>query len=129
VTINERKVYGRTRRENSSEVRDKRVSVYLTDKEHRQLMARAGDLGVTIPRLLLEMTAAPDRATNTEFKVALAELFAVSRRIAQISLDFRKLAEIATESGDFPEEAVLASLECRAAIFSIHEVVRKLGKA
>jgi hypothetical protein len=107
--------------------RTKTVSVGLTEAEYDELQIRAKDLGMTVPRLLFETTMASNAISKTEFKALIAELFTVTRRISEIALDFRKIAGVAQAKGEFPEEALVAALECRAAVFMLHQTVRKVA--
>jgi len=72
--------------------------VTLTEAEREQLRARAGELGVSVPRLMVE-SALEGRETPTERKQQIAELFEVRRLLATVANNVNQLARSANIAG------------------------------
>jgi Bacterial mobilisation protein (MobC) len=90
---------GRTRRARSqAEPRRVYQQVKLTTEEREQLRARAGELGVSVPRLLVE-SALSGLETPTDRKRMVAELFEVRRLLATVANNVNQLARSANISG------------------------------
>src|SRR5450755_445214 len=78
----ERAPAGRSRRAREPAARQVVQKVKLTEGERDQLRARAGELGVTVPRLLVESALADVTVTGTERRAEMAELFETRRLLA-----------------------------------------------
>jgi hypothetical protein len=72
--------------------------VKLTEGERDQLRARAAELGVSVPRLMVE-SALEGMETPTERKRMIAELFEVRRLLATVANNVNQLARSANISG------------------------------
>jgi hypothetical protein len=72
--------------------------VTLTEAERGQLRARAAELGVSVPRLLVE-AALSGVETPTDRKQQIAELFEVRRLLATVANNVNQLARSANISG------------------------------
>jgi hypothetical protein len=94
---------GRQRR--AREPRPRRVfqQVTLTEAEQRALRERAGELGVSVPRLLVESALSTQGETATERRAAIAELFEVRRLVATVANNVNQLAKAANISGQVAE--------------------------
>jgi hypothetical protein len=90
---------GRVRRARSqAEPRRVYQQVTLTEAERGQLRARAAELGVSVPRLLVE-SALSGVETPTDRKQQIAELFEVRRLLATVANNVNQLARSANISG------------------------------
>ena len=90
---------GRVRRARSqAEPRRVYQQVTLTEAEREQLRARATELGVSVPRLLVE-SALSGVETPTDRKQQIAELFEVRRLLATVANNVNQLARSANISG------------------------------
>ena len=90
---------GRVRRARSqAEPRRVYQQVTLTEAEREQLRARATELGVSVPRLMVE-SALSGVETPTDRKQQIAELFEVRRLLATVANNVNQLARSANISG------------------------------
>jgi hypothetical protein len=113
----ERRV-GRARRGRQDVPRRAEIKVKLSEAERVELRRRASDLGVSVPRLLVE-SALGDRAeTATEHRREVAELFEVRRLLATVANNVNQLARVANTSGEVGAERKLD-----AAVEEVHEVI------
>ncbi len=94
---------GRTRRGREAEPRRVYQQVKLTEAEREQLRARAAELGVSVPRLLVE-SALSGVETPTDRQRQIAELFEVRRLLATVANNVNQLARSANISGQVPAE-------------------------
>jgi hypothetical protein len=72
--------------------------VKLTETEREELRARAGQLGVSVPRLLVE-SALEGRETPSDRRVLIVELFETRRLLATVANNVNQLAHAANISG------------------------------
>ncbi len=75
----------------------------LTDEERKQLRARAAELGVSVPRLMVE-SAINGVETPTDRRRMIAELFEVRRLLATVANNVNQLAKAANISGEVGSE-------------------------
>jgi hypothetical protein len=80
---------GRVRRRRETGPREISQQVLLTAREREQLRARAGELGVSVPRLLVE-SALSGVETPAERRAWIAELFELRRLLATIANSCRR---------------------------------------
>ena len=92
---------GRVRRAREPVPRAVIQKVKLTNGEHEKLRALAAELGVSVPRLLVE-SALAGRETPTERRAAVAELFEIRRLLATVANNVNQLAHTANISGEVP---------------------------
>ncbi len=92
---------GRLRRRREAEPRRISQQVLLTEEEREQLRARAGELGVSVPRLLVE-SALSGVETPTERRAWIAGLFELRRLLATVANNVNQLAKVANTSGELP---------------------------
>jgi hypothetical protein len=97
---------GRVRRRRGAEPRRVSQQVLLTAEEQEQLRARAGELGVSVPRLLVE-SALSGVETPAERRAWIAELFELRRLLATIANNVNQLAKTANITGEVPVGARL----------------------
>jgi hypothetical protein len=90
---------GRARRERQAQPRGVEQKVRLSLEERRQLRERAADLGVSVPRLLVE-SALSGGETPTDRRAMIAELFEVRRLLATVANNVNQLAKVANTSGE-----------------------------
>jgi hypothetical protein len=95
----ERRQVGRSRRAREPVARPVIQKVKLTEAERDQLRARAGELGVSVPRLMVESALSGDSWTPSERRLQLAELFEVRRLLATVANNVNQLARSANISG------------------------------
>jgi hypothetical protein len=98
----DRRPKGRTRRARESVRREVIQKVKLTDEERDQLRARAAELGMSVPRLLVE-SALSGVETPTERRRTVAELFEIRRLLATVANNVNQLARSANISGQVHE--------------------------
>ena len=89
---------GRVRRGREPAPRRVYQQVTLTEAEREQLRARAAELGVSVPRLMVE-SALQGVETPTDRKQQVAELFEVRRLLATVANNVNQLARSANISG------------------------------
>jgi hypothetical protein len=97
---------GRARRDREREPRRVFQQVKLTEAERDQLRARAAELGVSVPRLLVE-AALEGMETPTERKRMVVELFEVRRLLATVANNVNQLARAANITGEVGTRARL----------------------
>ncbi|MGC5225118.1 plasmid mobilization protein [Micromonospora sp. DT81.3] len=124
-----RNVFGRRRRANSEQKRDRRYTVAVNTDEDANLQARAVVAGVTVPRFLVESAMNAHIETSTERKQAIAELFSVSRTLGTVANNVNQLARFANTEGAFPAEAEAVVAEYRQLVGRIDETIRRLAGA
>ena len=73
--------------------------VTLTEPEREQLRERAAELGVSVPRLLVE-SALSGVETPSDRREMIAELFEVRRLLATVANNVNQLAKMANISGE-----------------------------
>jgi Bacterial mobilisation protein (MobC) len=93
---------GRIRRAREPVAREVIQKVKLTQKERDQLRARAAELGMSVPRLMVE-SALSGVETPTERRRIMAELFETRRLLATIANNVNQLARAANISGQVSE--------------------------
>ena len=71
----------------------------VTESEREQLRARAAELGVSVPRLMVESALSDDAWTATDRRRLLAELFETRRLLATVANNVNQLARSANISG------------------------------
>jgi hypothetical protein len=113
---NEGRLFGRKRRKNSDTPRDKHYKVYVSPEEDAQLQARAVVRDVTVPRLLFESAMDAQVQTSTDRKLAIVEVFAVRKLLANIANNANQLAKFANTESLFPAEAEAIIAEYRAIV-------------
>ena len=93
---------GRVRRARKLVAREVIQKVKLTDEERDQLRARAAELGVSVPRLMVE-SALSGVETPTDRRRMVAELFEARRLLATVANNVNQLAHSANISGQVHE--------------------------
>ena len=92
---------GRTRRERQALPREAEQKVRLSLEEKRRLRERAGELGVSVPRLMVE-AALSGVETPAQRRAWVAELFELRRLSATVANNVNQLAKVANTSGELP---------------------------
>ena len=92
---------GRVRRRREEGARRISQQVLLTEQERDELRARAGELGVSVPRLLVE-SALSGVETPGERRAWIAEVFEVRRLLATVANNVNQLAKVANIGGELP---------------------------
>ena len=93
---------GRVRRAREPVPRHVIQKVKLTEEERDQLRARAAELGVSVPRLMVE-SALSEVETPTDRRRLVAELFETRRLLATVANNVNQLAHSANISGQVHE--------------------------
>jgi Bacterial mobilisation protein (MobC) len=93
---------GRVRRARESAPRHVIQKVKLTGEERDQLRQRAAELGVSVPRLMVE-SALSGVDTPTDRRRMVAELFETRRLLATVANNVNQLAHSANISGQVHE--------------------------
>lgn len=125
---NERRLFGRQRRANSDEPRERRYNVRVSSEEDAQLRARAVVARVTVPRLLVESAMNAHIETSTARKEVIAEVFAVRRLMANVANNVNQLARYANSESVFPAEAQAVVEEYRALVPRLSAALDKLDQ-
>ncbi len=112
---------GRSRRAREPAARQVVQKVKLTEGERDQLRARAGELRVSVPRLLVESALAEATVTGTERRAEMVELFEVRRLLATVANNVNQLARLANTSGEVPVGQRLEN-----AVGDVEEIVGRL---
>ena len=126
---NERRLFGRQRRANVEGGREKSYRVYVTPDEDAQLRARAVVADVTVPRFLFESALNANIETNTDRKKAIAELFTLTRLMANVSNNVNQLARYANTEGRFPADAGAVVAEYRVLAGKVENVIDRLAES
>ena len=116
----DRRPKGRTRRAREPVRREVIQKVKLTDKERGRLRARAAELGISVPRLLVE-SALSGVETPTERRQTVAELFEIRRLLATVANNVNQLARSANISGQVASERRL-----RQTLAEVDELIAQL---
>lgn len=93
---------GRVRRAREPVARHVIQKVKLTEAERDQLRRRAAELGVSVPRLMVE-SALSEVETPTDRRRLVAELFETRRLLATVANNVNQLAHSANISGQVHE--------------------------
>jgi hypothetical protein len=126
---NERRLFGRQRRANSDEPRERRYNVRVSPEEDAQLRARAVVARVTVPRLLVESAMNAHIETDTDRKEVIAEVFAVRRLMANVANNVNQLARFADTQSTFPAEAEAIVQEYRALVPRLSAALDRLDQS
>jgi Bacterial mobilisation protein (MobC) len=102
---------GRTRRERQAQPREAEQKVRLSVEEKRRLRERAGELGVSVPRLMVE-AALSGVETPAQRRAWIAELFELRRLLATVANNVNQLAKVANTSGELPAGDRLPATLC-----------------
>ena len=116
----DRRPKGRTRRAREPLRREVIQKVKLTDEERDRLRARAAELGMSVPRLLVE-SALSGVETPTERRRTVAELFEIRRLLATVANNVNQLARSANISGQ-----VASELRLRQTLARVDELIAQL---
>jgi hypothetical protein len=76
--------------------------VKATEGERDELRARAAELGVSVPRLMVEAALDGGSLTATERRQEMVELFEVRRLLSTVANNVNQLARLANTSGEVP---------------------------
>jgi len=98
---------GRSRREREPVPRRVFQQVKLTETEQQQLRARAAQLGVSVPRLMVESALGGATGMAPDRQREVAELFEVRRLLATVANNVNQLARLANTSGELGMQARL----------------------
>jgi hypothetical protein len=105
---------GRVRRAREPVAREVIQKVKLTEEERDQLRAKAAEVGVSVPRLMVE-SALSGVETPTDRRRLVAELFETRRLLATVANNVNQLAHSANISGQVHEgrrlEQTLADID------------------
>jgi hypothetical protein len=93
---------GRVRRAREPVAREVIQKVKLTEEERDQLRAKAAEVGVSVPRLMVE-SALSGVETPTDRRRLVAELFETRRLLATVANNVNQLAHSANISGQVHE--------------------------
>ena len=112
---------GRSRRAREPAPRQVVQKVKLTEGERDQLRGRAAELGVSVPRLLVESAFAEATVTGTERRAEMVELFEVRRLLATVANNINQLARLANTAGEVP-----VGQRLETAVEDVEEIVGRL---
>ena len=74
--------------------------VKLTEEERDRLRARAAELGVSVPRLMVESALGGATGMTPDRQREVAELFEVRRLLATVANNVNQLARLANTTGE-----------------------------
>lgn len=112
---------GRSRRAREPARRQVVQKLKLTEGERDRLRVRAGELGVSVPRLLVESALAEGTVTGTERRAEMVELFELRRLLATVANNVNQLARLANTLGEVPVGQRLED-----AVADVEEIVGRL---
>jgi hypothetical protein len=112
---------GRSRREREPVPRRVFQQVKLTEEEQQQLRARAAELGVSVPRLMVEAALGGATGMTPERQREVAELFEVRRVLSTVANNVNQLARLANTTGELGMERRLED-----ALAEVEEVVGRV---
>lgn len=109
--------------------RSRKHEVKVSEAEADALALRAAEVGISVPRLLVESALSPAGETVSERRVALVELFAVHRLLASVSNNVNQIARGVNATHQGPEAGVLdATLAAvRSTLERVDECVEGIG--
>ena len=116
----EGQVQGRRRRAREAEARRVEVKVRLSEAEREQLRERAVELGVSVPRLLVE-SALEGRGAPTERREEMANV-----RAAAAARDGREQRQPARPRGEHERPATRAPARLERTLGEVVEVIGEL---
>lgn len=124
----ERRGWGRRRREHVPGGRRHAHLVKVSPEEEGALCARAGRLGVSVPRLLVESALSEGGGVDVERraredearKEMLLGLFALRRAVGAIGVNLNQIAKATNATGEIEETLV-------PAVAHLRTVLRRLG--
>src|SRR3954447_16204 len=120
---------GRRRRANVAGGRQHSHRVLVTPEEEAQLVQRAEQQRVSVPRLLIEAALAEAGGTPTERRQGMTELFGLRRSLAGLAVNVNQLAKQGNVAGQFPREAEGVVPEIRRAVERIDALIDELAAA
>jgi hypothetical protein len=112
---------GRSRREREPVPRRVFQQVKLTEEERDQLRARAAELGVSVPRLMVESALGGATGMAPDRQREVAELFEVRRLLATVANNVNQLARLANTTGEVGMQTRLED-----ALAEVEEVVGRV---
>jgi len=123
--------FARRRQANETGGRSHSHRVKVTESEAAALADRAEELGVSVPRLMVEAALADPGSTTTaaERQEAMVELFAVRRLLAAVSNNVNQLARQANSTGQVPPEAAATIAAARRLAGRIDGAIDGLSEA
>ncbi|MFD7161698.1 plasmid mobilization relaxosome protein MobC [Kribbella sp. NPDC059898] len=105
-----------------------RTEVKLSEDEAAILVPRAEELGISLPRLLVEAALTPAGETPTERRNALTQLFALHRTLAGAANNLNQLAKHANADGIVPAEAEAQKWQILELCVRISDLVEAIGE-
>jgi hypothetical protein len=100
--------------------------VKATEGERDELRARAAELGVSVPRLMVEAALDGGSLTATERRQEMVELFEVRRLLSTVANNINQLARQANATSEFPAEAREALKHLRSVAMRIDLTIEGL---
>ncbi|MDA8440161.1 MAG: MobC family plasmid mobilization relaxosome protein [Propionibacterium sp.] len=121
--------FSRRRRANAPGARRHAHQVKVTPEEEAQLLLRAAQQGVTVPRFLVEsaLAAAPGE-TTTERREVIALLFRQYRLLAAVSNNVNQIAKATNATGEVHVELVSTLAAVRGLAERIDSAVDELSR-
>jgi len=109
--------------------RPRSVRVKLTETEWAELGRRAGALGVTVPRLLVESALVGDRQTVSERRAVLAAFMVAKRQASGAANNLNQLAKVANATGHVPAEVGDAAARMAKAVEALETAAGRVAAA
>ena len=104
------------------------INVRVSDRERAALTARAAELGVTIPRLMVEAALEGDGPEIRAERLKLArELNRTRAQVATVANNVNQLARVANTTGELPEASRL--VQARADVAGLVAELRAVSRA
>lgn len=108
--------------------RSRRVEVRVTDAEYEVLAARAGVVGVSVPRFLVECGLDTGGLSPGEKRAKFATFMAVRRTLAGAATNLNQLAKWANTEHQWPSEAGPAADAVEAAAAQVEAAIEGLER-
>ena len=99
----------------------------VTEVEGDALAARAAELAVSVPRLLVESALAPVGEMASERRAAMVELFAARRLLAAVSNNVNQVAKATNATREVQADLVATLAAVRSVVFRIDECLEAVG--
>ncbi|MCD0448318.1 MobC family plasmid mobilization relaxosome protein [Actinocorallia sp. API 0066] len=99
----------------------------MTDAEHQALVERAGRVGLSVPRLMVEASLADDVRTVSERRGLVVEFSGAKQLAAAIGNNLNQLARAANATGVIPEELAVTLVATRRVLSRLETAVEAMG--
>lgn len=125
--ITPKRAVRRRRRANAPGGRGHRHEVVLSEHEEARLRERADELGVTVPRLLVEAALSPGSGPATQRHAQITGLFEQLRTLNGMAVNINQLARLGNTDQRVPAGTGQALGEIAAAVAKVNVVLDEVA--